>query len=258
MMIKITEYCSMGCPHCMNAATTNGKDMTFEVLKDTMNFIKENHLCEKCLIITGGEPTEHKEFDKFMNYIIDFVGQTKCSMTITVTTNGEQIEADPERFQGYVEKANKYGIYLVFQVSADVRYYPRRISVHKRIFREPGFCLVDDCITHMYPQGRALQHDYKYKANAPKCANLRLLELQLLMKGKKSFTDLVRGLEAQNKFCEPHIKINGGIGIGESDLCPSVASIYDSDEEIIKGIMNNRCNQCSKYIDLNLNAIKLI
>lgn len=132
MMIKITEYCSMGCKH-WNAATTKGKDMSMESLIDVMNFINDRQLSERELLISGGEPTEHKEFDKIMNYIIEFIGRTKCAKGVIVATNDENIQRHPERFKGYVKKAEDMGFALLFQISADVRFYPRRIETHKRI-----------------------------------------------------------------------------------------------------------------------------
>lgn len=258
MMIKITEYCSMGCKHCMSAATTNGKDMSMETLIDVMNFINDRQLSEKELLISGGEPTEHKEFDKVMNYIIEFVGRTKCTRSVIVATNGENIQRDPERFKGYVKKAADIGFPLMFQVSTDVRFYPRRIETHKRIFRENGFILCDDCVTHLYPQGRALELEgYKYNSNAPKCLNVILCAAQNKLYGRMKFSDLLDALEKSNHFCIPEIKIDGGIGLGESDLCPAIATIYDSNEEILNNILNTHCKQCYQYINVNFSALKM-
>ena len=54
MMIKITEKCSMGCIHCMNNATPNGKHMDFDIFQRVVSFQKQygGPFC----IITGGEP----------------------------------------------------------------------------------------------------------------------------------------------------------------------------------------------------------
>lgn len=257
MMVKITEYCSMGCKHCINAATTNGKDMKMETLIDVINFINDRQLCKMELLISGGEPTEHKEFDKFMNYIIEFIGRTKCTKGVIVATNGENIQKNPERFKEYIKKAGDMGFALLFKVSADVRFYPRRIETHKRIFREKGFILCDDCVTHLYPQGRALElEEYKYSTNAPKCLNAILCAAQNKLNGRMKFSDLLNALEKTNHFCIPHIKIDGGIGLGESDFCPSVASIYNSDEEILNNIINASCKQCYQHIDINFSALK--
>lgn len=44
MLIKITEKCSMECPHCMNNATANGKEMELKTFIDTLNFINKKEL----------------------------------------------------------------------------------------------------------------------------------------------------------------------------------------------------------------------
>lgn len=46
----------MGCSHCMNNATPDGKDMSLSVMKDTLNFLKEHDLGRTNLIVTGGSP----------------------------------------------------------------------------------------------------------------------------------------------------------------------------------------------------------
>ena len=46
-------------------------------------------------------------------------------------------------------------------------------------------------------------------------------------------------------MCKPAIDPEGNIKVGESALCPSVASIYDSDEEIMNKIKNHKCKACT-------------
>lgn len=249
MMIKITERCTMGCPHCMNDSKPDGKDMEIEVLKDTLNFLKKNELGKQHLVITGGEPTEHEKFDEVMKEIFKFNKEFKCFNLITITTNGEAIQYDPERFKGYVKQAKESGIVLNFQVSADVRYYPRRIQTHKRIFREEGFVLVDDCIQQIYPQGRALDNNMKWQSKCSKCFNVRSISHQL--PESATLKDIESVLTEKLKFCTPHIKINGAIGLGESDLCPTCAFIYDDMDTIMEKIRKFKCNKCD-HINKNL------
>lgn len=241
MMLKITERCSMGCSHCMNDARPNGKDMPFSVLQDSLAFLKNNNLAKESLLITGGEPTEHSDFDLFMDEII--VSGQRHFFSITVLTNGEEIIKDPAKFQNHIQRAADARIQLAFQVSADTRYYPRRIPVHKRIFREPGFILCDNCVERIYPQGRALTNQIPWESKASKCFNVRALSHQL----PKDCTlrDIELALFSRLKFCTPHIGIDGAIKLGESDLCPVCASIYDSMDEIMFKIRNFNCNSCN-------------
>ena len=247
MMLKLTERCTMGCPHCLNDAKPEGKDMSETVLLDSLKFLRDNGLAKEVLIITGGEPTEHREFDKMMKIIFEFNKQFHCFLSITITTNGEVIQNDPERFSEYVKQAKEVGLMLMFQVSADTRYYPRRIKTHKRIFREEGFVLCDDCIQQIYPQGRALDNKIEWKSKGSKCFNVRALSHQL--PGKFTLRDIELRLLIMNKHCTPHIGINGDIKLGESDLCTPCASIYDDMETIIDKIKKFKCHKCDHIND---------
>ena len=249
MMIKFTERCTMGCTHCLNNATPDGKDMELSVLKDTLNFLKENKLGRFHLIITGGEPTEHRDFDVMMNEMFTFNKETKHFAVVTVTTNGEIVQNDPERFKGYIKKAYESGFRLMFQVSADKRYYPRRIETHKRIFREEGFLLCDNCIEHMYPQGRALENHYSWESKCSKCFNVRAISHQI--SDTSTLYDIESVLTSRGKFCTPHIGIDGTIKLDESDLCTPCASIYDDMITIMEKIRNFQCHKCD-HINKNL------
>lgn len=240
-MIKITERCTMGCRHCMNSATADGKDMEINVFKDCLNFLKENSLGKLNLIITGGEPTEHREFDSIMEELFKFNNEFSYFTAITVTTNGEVIQDNSERFLEYIKRAKESGFQLFFQVSADVRYYPRRIKTHKRIFREEGFVLCDNCVEQIYPQGRALENNIPWESRCSKCFNVRSISRQLV---SPTLSDIENILISRMKFCTPHIKINGCIGLGESDLCPSAASIYEDMETIMSKIKSFKCHKC--------------
>lgn len=247
MMLKITERCSMGCIHCMNDAKPDGKDMEIGVLRDALGFLHGHGLGRENLVLSGGEPTEHKEFDLFMKEIIAFGRETGHFTVVTVTTNGEKILKDPERFKGYVWSAKEAGFHLLFQVSADTRYYPRRIPVHKKIFRMEGFVLCDNCVEQIYPQGRALENEIPWKSKASKCFNVRAIAHQMgpYQMGKETtLRDIEQMLLSHMKFCTPHIGVDGSIRLGESDLCPVCASIYDDMSVIMEKIRAFKCHGC--------------
>lgn len=252
MMIKITERCTMGCSHCMNDARADGRDMEFGVLRDVLGFLREHGLGRANLVVSGGEPTEHKEFDSFMKEIVRFGKETGHFTVVTVTTNGEEILKAPERFKGYVRDAKGAGFQLLFQVSADTRFYPRRIPVHKRIFREVGFVLCDNCVEQIYPQGRALTNEIPWKSKASKCFNVRAISHQL--GHDATLKDIERLLQERMKFCTPHIGVDGKIRLGESDLCPVCASIYDDMGTIMEKIRNFKCHQCD-HVNIQLSTL---
>lgn len=247
MMIKITERCTMGCKHCLNNAQPDGKDMDEITLLDCLEFLKQNNI-GRFLVLSGGEPTEHRNFDKMMDTLIKWCTNNQGYICIlTITTNGENIQNNPDQYKDYIERLNKVGTTLSYQISADVRYYPRRIQTHKRIFREPGFVLCDNCIESIYPKGRALDNNIPWNRISSQCFNVRALSKQ----GFITLSDIEKILLSKGKQCTPHIGIDGSIKLGESDLCPPCASIYNPQNYIIEKIQNFKCSGCD-HINKNL------
>ena len=246
MMIYITEKCSMGCPHCIDDAKPDGQHMTFETLEKVMDFVIKSKIY-RSIIITGGEPTEHPEFSMFMGYIMGRLAKLKEKCIITVTTNGFWILKNEENREVCKRMINgSSDIEVNFQVSADTRYYPKRLDVTKRIWREKGFVLCDNCIISIYPQGRAKTNNLEWSSKASKCFNIRALSKQL---PNPTLESLVWTLALKGKFCQPSIKINGDIVLGESVLCPTCASIYDEPETIVQKIKDFKCNGCNQIND---------
>ena len=242
MMVKITEKCTMGCTHCMNAATPDGKHMSLSTFEESLCFLANNELCEQILLITGGEPTEHPEFFKLLDIMFEMQKDFPFLIAVAVTTNGEALQNDHEPYLKSIKVAKEAGIDLFYQVSADVRYYPRRIQTHKRIFREPNIVLCDDCIRWIYPQGRAKENNLDWKANSSKCFNVRAIAHQLPENAR--LRDIEQLLLQHEKSCTPHIGVNGEIKLGESDLCPACATIYDDMDTIMSKIRNFKCDAC--------------
>lgn len=247
MLLKITEKCSMGCSHCMNDAKPTGKHMSFDTLTDSIDFILKRTYCSN-IIVTGGEPTEHPEFEKFIKEIIsrckDFCNSNLHKnriIAITITTNGFWIIDNQEKAKEIVNMSNN-NVIVVWQISTDRRYYPKRLDVTKRIFREKGFYLCDDCVVSILPLGRARSNNISYNnRKSSSCYNIRAITHQI---NPKYFSEIVSQLEVARKFCTPSIKINGNLCLSESDLCKDFGSIYDSDEDLIKNIMDFRCEKC--------------
>ena len=52
-------------------------------------------------------------------------------------------------------------------------------------------------------------------------------------------------LYLKGKNCTPAIAPNGDIKLGESALCPPVASIYDEEKVILNKMKNFHCKQCT-------------
>lgn len=238
MLLKITEACSMGCSHCVNDAKPDGEHMTLKVLEDSLDFLIRNNAYH-FITLSGGEPTEHPQFPYFMGIILGTLDKYQKTSFITITTNGfwclDNVSAAKE-----IAAGSKY-VTVQWQVSTDSRYYPKHLDTTKRLWREPNFVLCKDCVEAMYPQGRAKLNGFKSDYKASHCFNVRAVTKQI---PNPTIESVVALLASQRKFCKPAIKVNGDIVLGESDLCPKCASIYDKEEDIIQKIIDFKCNGC--------------
>ena len=239
MMIKITQKCSMGCTHCMNAATSNGEHMDFSTFINVIEFQKKygGPVC----FLTGGEPFEHPEFWNFIWYALGALPDR----LITVATNGVAL-ADPQNAQ-LVEMAYREKRPLTFQVSTDPRYYPVQIDTSLPVYHLGNVTLIDE-IPRIYPQGRAVVNNLPWQSIGSKCCNVRCVARQLT---SPTLFMIILTLFAHDKVCTPHIDVHGGIRLGESDLCPVCSNIFKNEKEIVEDIINFECHQCD-HINKNL------
>ena len=212
--------------------------MSEQTFDDVITFLIKNELCD-CILISGGEPTEHPEFVQFLHRLTARLKAEDVRSVITITTNGCWCLDNPELAKLVIVNTDK--IHVMWQVSTDTRYYPKDLPVHKKLWREPGFVLCERCVEQVYPQGRALENNIPWKAKASKCFNIRALSKQLAY---PTVTSVVKQLIDFKKFCTPRININGGISLGESRLCPTVATIYDDPDVIIQKIQQFQCHGC--------------
>lgn len=207
MMIKITEKCSMGCKHCMNDAKATGKEMSIETLKDVLAFLEKSRT-DLMLIVTGGEPTEHSKFMECMQLIIDHSSDS-VSNVVTVTTNGVWMAENPADFNRLNKYAEEKDVELLWQVSTIAEYYPKKIDITKKVYRHKKVTICTT-IEKIYPQGRALTNKIPWQAVGSKCFNVRAISKQIK---DCTLNGICTTLMLHAKFCTPHIKIDGGIGL---------------------------------------------
>lgn len=240
MLIKITDKCSMGCNHCLSDCTPNLRDMELNTFIDTMNFYdKYCKSISKPIFISGGEPTESSIFINAMTYLVD----RYANILITVTTNGLWLTEN----EWLVKEMKKFLPNCMFQIVVDDRYYPTHVNESSPIFKYDNVMLCHDVI-QIYPQGRALKNNLPYRAKASKCFNIRAITKQMI---GSSLSDIFNTMCIYEKFCTPHIDIDGNIKLGESRLCPVCSNIYKTEKEIIHDIINFQCHQCD-FLNENL------
>lgn len=225
MLLKITNYCTMGCNHCFQDSNPKGEHMTKDIFKRSLDFIKQ--LNPSILLISGGEPTDHPLFFEFIN---DLLGVFKKEQLVIIS-NGQ--------FLNDSEKRKKImGLKIQVQVTNDERYYPTKIITdynYKNL-------IIERHIPTLYPQGRAVTNNLNAPqgVTAPKCFNIR----SICLRNASALQMAIRLLEGYGKFCTPLIGEDGKVYVGESVLCTSVGDVDTPLAEILKNIRNLKCNKC--------------
>ena len=144
---------------------------------------------------------------------------------------------------------------IFMQVTDDARFYPVPLTEKEKYHLRKLGAIIDTVPHHpddptkcLYPQGRALINfpDANWNTSAPKCGNIRLLVKQHRF---HDIGELIIMLTALQKSCIPSITPSGGISLGESSLCPTVASIYDTSDEIMHKIQAFWCDKCQIPLD---------
>ena len=237
MLISITEQCRMGCIHCMDDAKKNGNHMTMDTFKQAVNFFNDHNAL--CMIITGGEPTENPLCLDMVKHALENTHSTFIDTNITLATNGMNISGNKEYQDELLRLFNKYGKRFMIQLTHVIQYYPIDVDFSEPFFSHPNVVLCTE-IEAMYPQGRALINNLPSDAKASKCFNIRSVVRQ-----HKNLAMGIVALAMRGKFCTPRVNWDGGIKLGESRLCPTVANIWDKEEDVIKNICNFRCAGCN-------------
>lgn len=255
MLIELTYACSMGCTHCMSDCKPDGQHMTEEILNDVFDFLKNHNILQILshpLSFSGGEMFENPDILRLLDVIEE---RWDKATPIIFITNGRQLVRNKENYKKAEQLQKKYGKKrIMIQVTDDPRFYPDKLSEKEKYWLGKLNALIDtvpgdthDSKKCLYPQGRALENysDESWNTIGPKCANSRLLPLQ----GVNSVAGIVTALSSAGRFCTPVIAPDGFIKLGESALCPSVASIYDTDREIIEKIKKFQCHACKIPFD---------
>lgn len=243
MLIELTYACKMNCSHCMSDCKPDGINMSKEILRDTLEFFKRYRIPN--LVFSGGEMFEHPKILDLLEIVQSYWDK---KFPLTFITNGRELVHNREIYDYVTDMQKKYSKKnILIQVTDDERYYPEQLSDKDKYYLKKLNAIIEE-VPGLYPQGRVLENfpDSEWCTKGPKCVNCRLLTMQ----GVNTVNGLVTTLLSANKMCTPVIAPDGSIKIGESALCPSVASIYDSEEDIIDGIKNCKCMKCKIPFDI--------
>lgn len=229
MLFRITRDCGGECSHCLIDATRNGLHMNSEVVEASIKFMGK--VRPRLILVTGGEPFDHPQIFDIIQKLKD---TTFSGQIIVITSNGIPLQ-DKDMY----DKALATGVSI--QVVNDPKYYPHRV-----VLPGPEIPVIDYVGAPIYPAGRALTNGLNCTAKAPSCFNLRSISRHVT-----DFRNLISALEEKNRFCTPVIDYDGSIKLGEHNLCPAVSTIYEEPNEVLKRIVNFKCNRCKLFDGLS-------
>lgn len=249
MMIDLTYACSMNCPHCLSDCKPDGQNMPLSVLRDTLEFARRHQI--PIWNFSGGEMFEHPEILKVLRIIESEHEKLIGPCMIVFITNGRVLARNPEIYEAVTNMKKRIGKRnMTIQVTDDPKYYRDPLTDKERYRLKKLDALIDsvpvdplDMSRSLYPQGRALQNfpEQNWYTNGPKCANCVLVSRQI---ASGSFAQFVRTMSSSGFMCTPAIAPDGSIKIGESALCPPIASIYDDEATIMDKIRRANCRAC--------------
>ena len=243
MLILITNSCGMNCPHCLQDSirykNKGESDMSLDTLSRIIDVIPG--ACGP-LMISGGEPTEHQEFSKLMNFLND------KGRAFLILSNGTWAFDENKRVE--VENVLKLDKCIGMQVYSNKKYYKDydKIVSHFSSNPYPKATLVTNEIQSMEDLGRAryselTQDLINSSDHLPSCVNACLASYQ-----SYSFIDLVYKMMSAGKFCTPMIDSNGDIHLSESRLCKSYGNIHMDIDKINANILySSPCGKCRLY-----------
>lgn len=239
MLIKVTNYCSMGCSHCMEESTIKGGHMSEETFVQAMRFTLQAEALAYAagypplLLFSGGECTEHPDILHFIELAMEW-GFIPMLITNGMWLNNKQMR------ESILRPAWKRKIRI--QVTNDPRYYP---TAPTRV--EDERITYIEAITTLLPLGRAARKKGAPLVpvrQAPSSFNFRSLA-----RGLGSFEKAVaalrfRFLEGKSGSCTPNITEVGDVLAGESRNCFKIGTIYSTHAELTENLLKMRCNEC--------------
>ncbi len=84
--LDLTSSCNFSCPFCVDSKLiSSGKSLTVEEVRETIDTLHSHGLLS-VILIGGGEPTLHKEFEEIVRYI------KSKRLQIGIVTNGSRLE----------------------------------------------------------------------------------------------------------------------------------------------------------------------
>ena len=246
MLIKLTDQCSMGCPHCMEDARETGTMMDLNTFKRAVGF--GMYLGTPAYILSGGEPTENPLLLDMCGCLSDILRGTFS--TFSITSNGMWLK-DPQKWD-MMEKIGKLPSCAGIQVYTNKAWYKEYDFVVSNIDEYKKFPkVVVDIDSHIFMQdlGRARWNSKAQKEVSDNPHFMSCLNTALLARQSDDPTTFGMNQLMHKQFCKPSVDALGNVHMSESRLCPSVGRITrDSFDTIWQGMKKFKpCGKCRLY-----------
>lgn len=259
MLIKITNYCSAGCSHCMENSTVQGEHMSADTFVDAIEWTHKMEVpawalgAPKVVLISGGECSEHPNF-------VDLVEVVRGMELIPlIITNGQWL-SNPKVRNAILAKGSQ----VFVQVTHDPRFCPEALRPVR--IDDPRVSYVES-LTALLPLGRLTERKQK---KATDDGSLRTLKhptsfnFRSLVRSQGSVASAIRFMRTYSatmafktgkmwSMCSPSISWDGSIHAGESNECWKIGTIYSTDEELTRATLDMNCNKCGLENNLDEN-----
>ena len=248
----------MGCPHCMQESEENHHHMTEDIFRKALQFGAWSGAW--FYNISGGEPTEHPEFERFMYLLFEHL--KKISFPIpgmpacTIESNGEWLRSSEKT--DIVKSLLKEDRLMALQVSSFKGLYKNYEYIQQYKYElktmSPKIHVVDGGILSMQDLGRASKSCEVHIKEAIKNNKYQISCLNgcLLSKQTEDFKELNSCLSRHGQSCKPFIDWRGNVHWSESICCPSYGNVLKDDFQTIWQNLKKAvpCGKCSLYKNL--------
>lgn len=247
MLIKITNYCSMGCSHCMEDSTVAGQHMTRETftaalaLTERLEGVAWSRGIPRLILLSGGEATEHPDAPWFLETAI------ATGHKVILITNGMWLD-DPE-LRAKILRPDWPD--LLVQVTNDPRFYPKA----------PKDIPTDDPRVVFVPQLTLLVTLGRLKPSrlpasppvrrAPTSFNLRSLTRSFGDVREALFRLRARAAMGLSGNCSPSISSDGTFVAGETSNCFPIGNVHSSATDVTRALVAMQCNKCGLVDNLS-------
>lgn len=256
MLIQITNHCTLGCPHCMQCASENGQHMTAEVFAKALEF---GAWCDNYVYnISGGEPTEHPQFEQFIERLADHIAahphpKMQNFPVFTIESNGEWIRSAQKviAVKRVLEQPRLIGLQIssfkgLYSNYDYIQRYKRKVEARSR-----KITIADEGIISMQDLGRA--HTTTNPSIRQQIADnpYYMSCLNGCLSGKQVSTlgETIHGFISKGLSCKPLVDWQGNVHWSESICCPSYGNVLTDSFDTIWENMRRAtpCGKCQNY-----------